>query len=204
MIVFDVEQNSDEWDVLRSGIPTASEFSSLLTPKKQELSTQAKAYAWQKAANRFYGRPIDVFGGNYATERGHEIEDQARSWYAFVHGVTVEQIGFCTTDDKTFGCSPDGLVGDEGLLQIKCLMSKAHVGAMDDENEIKKYFAQVQGEMLVTGRNWNDLLFFHPELPPFVRRIDADAEYQGRLLEQIKEVNADIDRLVSMLKAEAA
>ncbi|WP_417790666.1 lambda exonuclease family protein [Terasakiella pusilla] len=204
MKIFDVEQNSDEWDVLRSGIPTASEFSSLLTPKKQELSAQAKPYAWQKAANRFSGRPTESFGGNWATERGHDLEDQARSWYTLITGSTVEQVGFCTTDDETFGCSPDGMVGDDGLLQIKCLMDKAHVGAMDDEDEIKKYFAQVQGEMLVTERKWNDLMFFHPELPPFVRRVEADPEYQARLLVQIKALNADIDRLVAMLQAEAA
>ena len=197
-----VEQNSPEWHRIRCGVPTASEFSNLITSTGKP-SASLKPYVCQIAANQFYGEPIDTFDGNRWTERGHELEPQARAYYEFMH-APVETIGFCLTDDESAGCSPDGLVGDDGMLQIKCLSAKHHVKTMAMEAAPSDYFIQTQGEMFVTGRKWNDLLFFHPELPPFVRRVEADEEFQGKLAEQIKVANEEINRLVAMLKAEAA
>jgi len=192
VIIHEVEQNTPEWFALRLGIPTASVFSKLLT-SKGEPSKSADDYAAGLAADLRAGEETEKWEGNQWTERGHEIEIAARAWYSLEYDADIRQVGFVTDDNLRYGCSPDGMLGDDGLIEIKSLMGKNHVKAVAYFSKYKKpppeYIAQVQGQMLVCERDWCDLVFHHPLVrPTLVIRIKSDAGFQSRLLAQIERV----------------
>ena len=117
MIIHNLEQGTDEWLALRAGKPTASEFSKLIT-STGDTSKSMKAYAEQLGGEMYAGQPLDTWEGNKYTDRGLEIEDEAVSWYEMMNGIDTEKVGFVTDDDSQYGCSPDRLVGDNGLLEM--------------------------------------------------------------------------------------
>lgn len=176
MIVHDLVQRSPEWRKIRSGIPTASMFSNLVTPTGK-LSTSIHEYAVTLANEMFLqiDEP-DGFMGNAWTDRGAEVEGQAVAWYEFTRDVEVTQVGFVTEKGEGWeaGCSPDGFVGNDGMIETKALKAVNHTSALREfvatGESPKKYNAQTQGQMMITGRKWCDLLFFHNLIPPFVIR----------------------------------
>lgn len=187
MKIHNVEQNTDEWYALRSKVfVTASEMSNLITSEGKP-SKSADDYACERAANMIAGKPLESWGGNAATQRGHELEPEARSLYEFEYDCDVEQVGFVTQDDLSVGCSPDGLVGQDGMVQIKCLYGKGHMknildlGKKSPSTGLSKvvipYFVQVQCEMWVAEREWNDLWFYHPDLRSFRIRVERDDNF---------------------------
>ena len=202
MIVHDVQQNSPEWLQLRSGMPTASDFSKLVT-NTGKASTQYKKLGPLLAAEKYTGGPIDQWAGNAATERGHEMEPRARAYYQFTTDRELTQVGFVTTDDMTAGCSPDSFVGEDGLLEIKCPLAAKHSENLDHIHREgtcpPDYYAQVQGQLMITGREWCDLLFFHPELPAALIRVMPDEGIQKELAEGIKKTIAERDRIYAAL-----
>jgi len=204
MNIINVEQGTDEWYAARVGIPTASAFSRLVTGTGK-ASTQLSDYAAELAADMYAGKPLEKWGGNDATERGNEIEPQARASYEFDHGVEVVKVGFIVNHGA--GCSPDGLVGADGLHEIKCQMAKGHVQTLAYFAKHRTcppgYIPQVQGQMLVCEREWCDLSFFHPDLPGLVIRIGRDDEYIAGLLKGIAAVIEERDRYVEILRAAA-
>lgn len=175
MRVVRCEQGSDLWRTSRLGVPTASQFKRILTPSTLKPSTQAEAYAAELAAELALGAPLDELGGGFV-DRGTTLEGQARKWYEFRRDATVAQVGFCLRDDMEVGCSLDGLVGEDGLLEIKCLSAKHHAVAFV-KPPLNDHRCQVQGQLWVTGRSWCDLLFFNPELPPRLVRCESDAKW---------------------------
>lgn len=204
MIVHEVEQRSEEWYALRAGIPTASEFSSLLTPKTMKPSASILTYAAQ-LANEVYTGEVnpDGFAGNDWTDRGASWEESAIAWYEFATGEKVEQVGFVTNDAGTIGCSPDGLVGANGMIEIKSLKASNHTMAMLDHlttgDTPPDYRAQTQGQMMICGREWCDLLFFHDRLPPFLIRQTPDAEYIEKLNGAIASLLTKRDEILAAL-----
>lgn len=202
--IHDCEQGSDEWHALRAGRPTASEFSKLVSGTGK-ASTQVAGYAATLAAEFYAGRPLERFEGNRATERGHEIEPEARSAYEFLNDCETVQVGFITNFDA--GCSPDSMVGDVGLLEIKSQLAKGHVETLAYHHKHRKcppgYYSQVQGQLLVCEREWCDLVFHHPDLPGLTIRVDRDEAYIRELLKGIKAVIAQRDELVAMLRGAA-
>lgn len=199
-----VEQNSEEWLRLRAGIPTASEFKKLLTSQGKP-STQIQDYAAVLAAELYAGKPLESWEGNQWTQRGHELEPEARASYEFIHDVEVVRVGFVTNYGA--GCSPDSLVGDHGMLEIKCLSPWRHVQALAYWHKHRKcppdYYPQTQGQLLVCEREWVDLRFHHPELPSLEIRIERAESYLDALLKQIAAVREQRDRLVEMLQEAA-
>lgn len=190
MQIHTVEQGTPEWLALRLGIPTASEFKNLVTPTGK-AATAVKSYALTLAAERFIGEPVDAFTGNAATERGHELEPAARRFYEFSNDVEAVQVGFVTSDDKTVGCSPDSLIGEDGLLEIKCPLAPKFMECLKYVHEGKcppDYFIQVQGQMFVCERKWCDLLFYHPQLPPRHIRVFPDAAIVETLQSQLTKL----------------
>lgn len=195
MIVHDCKQGSPEWNRLRLGIPTASEFECLVTPTGK-ISKQRTAYLCKKLAGRF-GYEVDNISTAGLTW-GHEMEPHAATAYEIINKVETHIVGFVTTDDGRVGASPDRLVGDEGLLQIKCpytpythleyLVSPKHQAL------VQEHYPQVQGEMLVTGRRWCDLVSFHPGLPTVTVRVEWDEMYQRTLDQALSMFCADLDR----------
>ena len=168
MKIHDVKQGSEEWFKLRAGIPTASEFGQLLTPLfKVREGEMPKTFVQKKLAEAWMGGPILGFGGSFMMEQGQVVEQEARPFYELTCGEEVTTVGFCTTDDGTVGCSPDGLIGEDGGIEIKCPEPQTHVkyllnGVLPDD-----YAAQVHGALFVTGRPWWRFISYRRGFPLF-------------------------------------
>jgi hypothetical protein len=178
MIRYDMPQGSAEWRSARMGVPTASSFHRIITPKTAKPSAQADAYLHELLAELMLGRPLDSPAYPWM-QRGNELEEEAANWYEFERDVAAEVVGFCTTDDSRYGASPDRLVGDEGLLELKCPSPAVHVGYLlfPQRGVDAEYRCQVQGQMLVTKRKWCDVVSYHPELPKVIVRVERDEDY---------------------------
>ena len=199
MILVDVKQGSPEWLEARRGVPTASNFHRIITAKSAKLSAQADDYACELLAERYHLGPIDELSGpaTAAMRNGLATEPEARRWYEFEHGF-VSQVGFCLTDDGRFGCSPDGLVGDDGLLEIKRPTGKTHIRWLVDGGLPEEHKAQCHGALIVTGREWLDFWSTVPGLPPLLVRVVHDdfTLALAECLEQFHEKLEDFWRLI--------
>ncbi len=205
MIITEFEQGSEEWLQVRSGIPTASEFSKIITMAGSK-STSQKTYMNTILADWCAGKPVDTWEGNDWTQRGNELEPEARKLYELITGNKVEQVGFCFKDDKKMsGCSPDGLLGDDGLLELKCPKASTLIGYIFDDKVPSKYFQQVQGQLWVTGRKWCDFMAYHPEFEPFIVRVERDEKFLA-LLGEIMKVFTDtmLGKRQHLMKIKAA
>lgn len=204
MKVHDVEQRSDEWYALRLGMPTASEFSKIVT-SKGEPSKSAATYAITLAIELFAGKSVDAWEGNGWTDRGQEIEDEALSFYEFAADDDIQRIGFITDDDVRMGCSPDALVGDLGMVEVKCLKAENHVKTIlyhqKHGNCQSEYVAQTQGQILIAQRQWCDLLFYHPDLPSLTIRQKADETVQTGIAEGVLALQTERDRVLTILRS---
>lgn len=129
------------------------------------------------------------------------LEPRARGWYAFDRGVPVQEVGFVLRDDGQAGGSPDALVGDDGGLEIKCPAIHTHIGYMlAPEKLVAEYRHQIQGNLYLTGRDWWDVLSWHPDLPEVVERILPDREYHKALHEALAVFNAELERAKAILE----
>jgi len=183
--IHDIEQGTPEWFGLRVGIPTASRFDAIVTPARGDLSKQSEGYMRELLAEWLSGKPAESYTTGWM-QRGVEMEAEAREYYAFVRDVDVLRAGFVYADDRRlYGCSPDGLPGD-GLLEIKSPAPKTHIGYLLDGSLPLDYRAQVQGSLLVTGRDWCDFLSYCPGLPPLLLRVERDEKYIAKLREGIE------------------
>ncbi len=187
---------------LRVGIPTASEFKSIIT-SQGKAATGLGGYAATLAAEAYAEKPLERWAGNQWSERGHELEPEARVAYEFLQDAEVVQVGFVTNIGA--GCSPDGLVGDDGLVEIKCLSPKAHVQTLaylaKHDKCPPEYYTQVQGQILLCERGWCDILFYHPDLPEGRLRVGRHAGFLDKLCAAIQDVINQRDELLTMLEA---
>lgn len=180
-IYLKTEQRSAQWYQYRLGVCTASEFHKVLTAGGK-VSAQAEAYAHRLLAEMMLGRPIEDDLQTQYMQRGQELEDAAISCYEFQSESETDAGGFVTTDDKRIGCSPDRLIGEDGVLEMKCPCGNVHVSYLLDPNSLAKSKGpQVQGELYVTGRRYVDLVSYHPELPPLIVRVTRDEDYIAKL-----------------------
>lgn len=175
MKILSFEQRSPEWYAARRGVPTASEFGNIITPKRGEYAAAADTYINQLIDEIIRPDAAQSFTGNRHTERGEILEDDARELYAFEREVAPQQVGFILNDAGTLGCSPDSLIGTDGGLEIKCPDGPTHVkwiraGGVPDEHK-----PQVHGSLIITGRAWWDFLSYCPGYPPLMVRITPDA-----------------------------
>ena len=202
MIVLDCAQGSQQWIDARLGIPTASEFSRIVTPTGR-ASTAAEGYTAELIAEWALGYPIKEFGGNEWTERGKDLEPDARAYYAFQTDLDPEAVGFVYRDEyQHVGGSPDAMVGDAGCLELKCPRADTHLLWLARGKLPKDHFAQVQGHLWVTGLAWCDFMSYHPDLPYLIVRAEPDEKYQDALDKIMPEFIADLlkarDRLRDM------
>lgn len=194
-------QGSAEWYAARCGIPTSSCFDKIITPGGAPSKT-ADDYADQLVAEIITGVPADTFKGNKWTDRGIELEMEAGRYYEFQRGVKMEEVGFVTDDDYTVGASPDRLVDDIGLLEIKCPAPKNHVKYMLEQNVDKDHKPQLQGQLFVTGRQWVDIISYNPEMRPVVIRARRDAVYIAALQELLQGFNARLHiKIMTLIKS---
>lgn len=183
MRILTMEQGSPEWYQARLGIPTASCFDKILTPTGKS-STQASAYANTLLAEWLCGQPLEDFNNGWM-ERGKKLEKSARAYYQMIADADVTQVGLVLRDDGKAGCSPDGLVGDVGMLQIKVPAPHTHVGYLLKSEAPTGYYSQLQGEMYIAEREWNDFLSFHPLMPPVLVRVERDEKHIAKLIREI-------------------
>lgn len=185
--VTDIEQGTEAWFAARLGIATASRFDSIITPAKGEPSKSAEGYLRELLAEWLSGRPAESYTSGWM-ERGKEIEAEARDFYAFERGGDVQQVGFVYADDsRMVGCSPDGLISDDGMIEIKSPAPKTHIGYLLDGGLPLDYRPQVQGSLLVTGRAWCDFLSYCPGLPPLLVRAERDAPYINKMADALED-----------------
>lgn len=186
-------QGSMAWVEAHCGIPTASEFGQLLTPKFEiRTGEMPKTYLARKLAEA-WGGPLPGFGGSWHTEQGQILEGEAIPWLEFEMAWQVERVGFCTTDDGKVGCSPDGLIGEEGGVEIKCPEAPTHIKYLLKGELPADHAAQVHGCMYVTGRPWWNFVSYRRNLPPLILRIQRDEDIQEAIGEALSEFREQFD-----------
>lgn len=177
MIELDMEQGTEEWHQARLGIPTASMMSSIIT-STGKASTSAATYMNQLLADWKAGKTVDNWEGNKFTEIGHEREPEITSLYELITEQKVEPIGFCFKDEsKLVGCSPDGLVGADGLVEFKNPKGSTMIKYLLDDKVPTEYKVQVHAQMWITGREWCDFMIHHPDLGHKIIRVERDEQF---------------------------
>ncbi len=210
MIVYDeILQGSREWWALRLGRPTVSRFGRILQPTRLKYSTAAQAFAAELIAEKMLGRPVDDREVDTIwTRRGSEEEADARKWYSFYRDVEVTEVGFVLTDDEKVGGSPDGLVCDDGGVEIKCRSAKKHMACVLGIEPIADLL-QVQGYLWLTGRKWWDVVAFSSELPKRIQRRypvpavqEAMTEYIAQFLSEMQTAEEALAKRGDVLEDE--
>jgi len=187
------EQGSAAWLEARAGIVTASELDNLVTPLfEPRTGEMVNTYLATKLAERWLQGPLPGFS-SFATEQGTLLEDEARPWYELEHNTTVQRVGLCIADNGRVGCSPDGLIGEDEGLEIKCPQPTAHVKYLLAGTLPKQYAAQVHGSMLVTGRPWWVFLSYRRGFPAFVLRVRRNDVFCAKLQTAIDAFLATYD-----------
>lgn len=196
LIVYDCEQGTPEWFAARLGIPTASEFSTVLAKGRGggESVTRRK-YLLTLAAQRLTGEVVQTWAGNEHTERGHAMEDDARRLYAFQNDAEPQLVGFMRRGEA--GASPDSLIGDSGLLEIKSKLPHLHLDVIERDRLPPEHVAQVQGQLWVSGREWCDFVSYWPKLPIFIKRVERDEEYIKTLAQAVADFNGEVAAIVA-------
>ncbi|MCJ2530718.1 MAG: YqaJ viral recombinase family protein [Candidatus Thermoplasmatota archaeon] len=184
MIILPVTQGSEQWKEARLGIPTASRFGSILTPKTMRPSSQADGYIAELVAEWILGQPLDGYQTEWM-ERGSVLEQSAVKYYEVQRDVDTEVAGFCLRDDRRVGCSPDRLVGKEGGLEIKAPSAKKHMAYLLG-SETLEHRAQVQGNLWICKCKWWDVMSYNPEIPALIIRYERDEEFIAKLSEAME------------------
>jgi hypothetical protein len=193
----DVQQNTDEWQSLRTGRATASNFSCFMANDGKAFGDPAKDYALKIALERVTGRRAEFSFTNDDMERGHEQEPTARMIYEDDRFVDVGNGGFF--DCGEYGDSPDGLIGDDGVLEIKCVVAKTHYAALRRGSFDPAYRWQLVGHLDCTGRQWVDFASYCADFPEseqlIVYRLTRDE--CAAELERLRERRAQFLALVA-------
>jgi predicted phage-related endonuclease len=205
----DYEQGSIKWLEARCGLLTASEFDRIITPTlKIAENVKSRAHLWEMAAQRV-SRYVEPQYISDAMLRGLEDEDKARQEYS-EHYAKVAVCGFVTNDKWgfTLGCSPDGLVGDDGLVEVKSRGQKFQVQTIceyfEDGTTPEDFTLQVQGQLLVTERKWCDLISYSGGLPMVTMRVEPDPAIQDAILEAAAKFESRINEVVATWHAALA
>lgn len=198
-------QGSTEWLAARAGKFTASRFADLMATTKSGPSASRQNLIITLALERLTGEPEQTFQ-NDAMRRGTELEPLARGAYEAKTGELVELASFVTDPDwPSVGVSPDGLLGDDGLVEFKCPASQAkHFEALSNGAHAKEYRWQVQGQMWITGRQWCDVVSFDPRFPEgldlAITRVQRDEAAINQLREAVTVADAEVEAIVENMK----
>lgn len=184
---YDITQGTDEWNNIRAGKFTASTIPALFM---KESTKGYQDLIKRIAYERISGKPVESFKSEWM-QRGNEIEAQAIEEYSAVMFVDVVRVGFVEVDEWC-GCSPDGLIGDDGLIQVKCPKWNTFFDYKTIEDIDKDYIIQCQTEMLFTGRKWNDLYVYDPNLESKTFKIMADEKMHGEIMAKIENAKGEV------------
>lgn len=198
-----IEQGTEEWAAARRGKVTASRVADVIKKTKSGYSTSRKNYAAQLLCERLTGKTAESFS-NAAMQWGVEKEPEARTAYEFMRNVTVNQVGFVDHPSIALsGASPDGLVGEDGLIEIKCCNTATHLETLMSGEIDPDYITQIQWQLSCTGRKWCDYVGFDPRLPAhlqlFIKRVERDqrtiSELETEVSSFLRDLSAQIDAL---------
>jgi YqaJ-like recombinase protein len=184
-------QRSAEWYRIRAGIPTASCFHKIVTPTGR-ASGQAEKYQNYLLAEFMLGRPLDDEFQSQWMQRGEELEASAIRAYEFHRDCQTEECAFVTTDNGLIGCSPDRLVGDDGIVEMKVPSPQVHIASLLNQDMSDDHRCQIQGQLWVTERDLCDIVSFHPEMPPVIIRAERNEAY-------IKTLSAGVQTFVDIM-----
>ncbi|WP_411755886.1 lambda exonuclease family protein [Sinorhizobium meliloti] len=199
MEVFNYEQGTEEWFLARAGLPTASMFSTVMASGRGggESKTRAK-YMRQLAGEIITGKPIEGYS-NHHMERGHEMEPEARDLYAFATDTAPEIVGFIRNGDK--GCSPDSLIGENGMLEIKSKLPDLLIECLERDDFPPEHRAQCQGALWVAEREWIDICVYWPGMPEFIKRAYRDEAYIKTIAGAVDQFNDELAALVERVRS---
>jgi hypothetical protein len=205
------DQGSAEWHAARAGCITASMFKVARSRLKKsgEPTEAALNYAFRTAIERISGAPLDEGFETWQMRRGHDLEPAARLAHEMSAGVMVQRAGFVTTDDGLFGASADGLIGDDGGSEYKCLVSPEGLRDVLLSNDISEFTDQIQGCMWITGRRYWHFALYCPPLEPcgkelYWRRIERDDDYIEALELDLMQFRVMVNDYERILRQQAA
>lgn len=213
MITYNAPQGSSAWKDARSGVITASNFKlarSFLKSgqNKGDYTEAAKDYAFRVAIERISGAPLDEGFETWQMRRGHELEPMARMAHEAKTGLLVEEVGFVTTDDRIFGASADGFIGDDGGAEYKCFVAPEKLRSILIAGDISEVIDQCDGGMWITGRKWWEFGLYCPALPEHrqltVHRITRDDNRIEALENDLMKFAALVASFETELRKEAA
>lgn len=193
--IHDMQQGTHEWFAVRMGIPTASQFATIMASGRGggESKTR-KTYLYKLAGEILTGEPMDSFS-NHHMERGREMEAEARQFYAFMFDAEPQQVGFITNGPK--GCSPDSLLGNDGMLEVKTKLPHLMLAAHEQGGFPAEHKAQCQGQLWVAEREWVDLICYWPRMRPLTVRAYRDEEFISQLSDAVDQFNDELAALVA-------
>lgn len=196
--IFNCDQGTPEWFKCRAGIPTASEFKTLIGIKKdaREKATR-RTYMLKLAGEILTGEVIEGYKNEHM-ERGNSMEAEARDLYSFQYDIEPERVGFIRNGEK--GCSPDSLLGDKGMLEIKTKLPHLLIDCLLKDEFPPEHKAQCQGALWVAEREWIDIAVYWPKLPLFVKRAYRDDGYIATLAGAVNDFNAELAEMVLQIR----
>jgi len=201
---YDIEQGTPEWHDLRRGVLTSTAIKTLITPTgKLADNDKTRAHVYEVAAQRITGRTEDTYL-SFDMMRGHTEEILARDLYAR-HYAPVNECGFITNDKLGFlvGYSPDSLVGEDGLIEIKSAKAKIQVQRITDGVIPTEHYAQVQTGLWVTGREWCDFISYSNGMKMMVVRVNADPDYHALIEQAAIAFEAKVSEVISAYQLNA-
>ena len=190
--ILTMEQGSLEWDLARLGKVTGSRVDGALKAKTTQAYQELKA---ELLAERLTNQPKKFTAA--AVAWGHEHEAMARLEHSFIESLPIREVGFVELT-KHMGCSPDGLINDDGMVQYKCPKnSSVHIKTLLTRAVPKEYVAQLQWELFITGRQWTKFVSFDPRMPEELRlailNVEADESFQADMVDKVDKFIADME-----------
>lgn len=201
MIVENFEQGSPEWLKARCGVVTASNFAKIITPGGKEVKSKGRDdYMLDLIHEKLTGEPASSYQSE-AMLRGQELEPQARDAFCFMMDKDVQEVGLVyKNEDKTISCSPDGLIGVNEGLEIKCMLHKAHLTTLIEQSYPSIYKPQLQGCMWVTGRDSWWFMAYHPDHKPFICQVMRDDIYIEKMEYFVGRFIAEMEDKLKLIK----
>lgn len=198
--ILDCEQNSPEWLAARLGLATASQFGTIMAKGRdgKSPSLTRRTYMHELAGEIITGQPAENYSNGYM-QRGHAVEPEARAAYAFMRDVEPQLVGFMR--NGRVGASPDSLIGDDGLLEIKSKAPHLLIDCMIRDAFPPEHDAQVQGQLWVSEREWCDLAVYYPGMPLLVYRAARDETRIGAIQSAVQVFNEELDAVVARVRA---
>jgi len=198
-----MEQRTEDWFKARAGKVTASRVADIIARTKSGYSASRDNYMAQLVCERMTDTPAESFT-NSAMQWGTEQEPFARAAYESAKDVLVEEVGFIPHPIiQNSGASPDGLVGEFGLVEIKCPNTSTHIQTLLDQKIPEKYITQMQWQMCCTDRRWCDFVSFDPRMAEglqlFIKRVEFDPEYVSMLEKEVILFLQELDNKIEQL-----